>query len=218
MQVVYIYCVVNLLNDKKYVGQTKYLPQKRFSGHCADAKTRNMRRGLARAIKKHGPESFVVEQLCSATSREEANALERKLIKFFDCLTNGYNMLSGGAGNRTKGNPHTKTPEWRTKISEIRKRLWADPEKRQKMIDGRWKNRPKRGQYCPPRLSKEKRAEAIARSNRKRAKVFSFTSPDGNVFVVNGLPDFCRQNNLNPTCMCRVANGTYLRHKGWTAA
>ena len=161
MQVIYIYCVINLVNGKKYVGQSRYLPEVRFRGHCSDANTRPNRRGLARAIRKYGKSSFLVEQLCSVKSQNEANDFERKMISRFDCISNGYNMLSGGAGARTVGNPHVKTKEWKETMSRIRKNLWNDPVCRQKMISGRWKDRPKRTRYLPSKLSKSERARRI---------------------------------------------------------
>ena len=215
---IYIYCVVNTLNSKKYVGQTRYLPQKRFSGHCTDAVHRPERRGLARAINKYGKDSFVVEQLCATDCQTKANELERKLILFFDCLKSGYNMLAGGAGKRTIGNPHTKTPEWKAKMSEIRKSHWRNPEIKQRMLDGRWANKRRVEKYKPPVCSKEEQSAAIAKSNKSRAKVYKFLTPSGDTITSTGLPELCKQYNLNSTCMSRVANGHYKHHKGWKAA
>lgn len=218
MQVIYIYCVTNLINGKRYIGQSRYLPQERFKGHCSDSNTRPNRRGLARAIKKYGPESFVVEQLCSVCTQNEANSLEKYLILKFDCISNGYNMLPGGAGARKIGNPHTKSPEWKQKISEIRKQKWADPISRQKMLSGRWGNKSSKFRYLPAKLTPEQRSVKIAESNKKRSKTYQFLSPSGETVTVNHLPDFCLENNLDSTCMCRVANGAYVHHKQWRRA
>lgn len=218
MQVIYIYCVTNLVNNKRYVGQTRYLPQERFRGHCSDAKARSSRRGLARAIRKYGEKSFVVEQLCSVEDQESANTVEKNLISRFDCLSNGYNMLPGGAGKRSVGNPHTKTAEWKKKMSDLRKEKWKDPESRQRMISGRWDGKIKKPSYLPAKLSKEQISSAIAKSNSKRSKTYHFISPNGETVTVNHLPSFCKQNQLNSTCMCRVASGSYKTHKNWTKA
>lgn len=218
MQVVYIYCVTNIVNNKKYVGQTRFDLKKRFSGHCTAAKQGRHRAGLARAIRKHGQENFVIEQLTAAYSRDEATQIERRMISFFDCLKNGYNMLPGGSGQRKDGNPHTKTPEWKAKMSEIRRAQWKDPHIRERMISGRWSGRVFRGRYSPPSLSMEERSARIAESNKRRSKTYHFTDPSGIVHQVSHLPSFCESNGLNSTCMCRVASGSYSSHKGWRAA
>lgn len=33
----YIYCITNIINEKKYVGKTTYSITKRFKEHCSDA-------------------------------------------------------------------------------------------------------------------------------------------------------------------------------------
>ena len=218
MQVIYIYCVTNLINNKKYVGQSRYLPEVRFNGHCSDANTRPERRGLAKAIRKYGKSSFIVEQLCSVGTQDEANTIERNLISRFDCLKNGYNMLIGGSGIRTVGNPHTKTDKWKAKMSEIRKNSWKDPICRAKMTAGRWADYVKKIHYLPPTLTIQERADVISKSNKARAKTYSFLSPDNKLLVVNDLVNFCKENNLDSSCMSRVSNSIYQHHKQWKKA
>lgn len=215
---IYIYCVTNLTNGKKYVGQTNQEPHKRFLGHCADARSRPKRRGLAAAIRKYGPSAFVVEQLTAVSSRDEANQAERRFIAFFDCLRSGYNQLAGGAGHRTIGNPHTKTEAWKLKMSALRKQLWANPESRNRMLLGRWGGREKKPRYRPASISREEHSAKIAESNKRRSKSYQFTDPLGVVHQVAHLPSFCETHHLDSTCMSRVASGKYSKHRGWRAA
>ena len=48
------------------------------------------------------------------------------------------------------------------------------------------------------------------------AKTFNIISPDGISVKVYNMRKFCRDNNLNRTCMNKVLWGTQKHHKGWT--
>ena len=58
----YIYCITNLVNQKKYVGKTTYSITKRFKEHCSDSK-RERCEPLYDAMNKYGVENFKVECL-----------------------------------------------------------------------------------------------------------------------------------------------------------
>ena len=47
------------------------------------------------------------------------------------------------------------------------------------------------------------------------AKKCIFISPGGEIISVFNIAKFCRNNNLIGSCMCRLANGSLLSHKGW---
>jgi len=52
--------------------------------------------------------------------------------------------------------------------------------------------------------------------NKICKKTYKITNPFGEIFITNRLKTFCKTNNLNFSCMCRVANGVYKQHKKWT--
>ena len=88
-----IYCLTNLINGKKYVGQTTRTIEERFREH---AKTDSF---IGKAIRKYGRKNFKIEELEKCYSEEELNAAEIKWIKELDCKApNGYNLTGGGAG------------------------------------------------------------------------------------------------------------------------
>lgn len=86
-----IYRITNLINDKCYVGQSKYGAFKRFQQHC---KAESL---IGKAIRKYGHENFLVEVLESTSDKEVANKLEHYHVVNNDCVVpNGYNMNEYG--------------------------------------------------------------------------------------------------------------------------
>ena len=130
-----VYKITNRINGKIYIGQTVKSLKLRWAQHCSPSSGCT---ALHNAIKKHGPESFTVEQIDVAASREELDEKERYWISFYDCIApKGYNLCEGGDGCRgykhsdktrkflsvlrkgKKGSPHTE--EWKREASERQK-------------------------------------------------------------------------------------------------
>ena len=123
---VFIYSITNLINDKKYVGQTRYKRvETRWGQHKRGQSGAKL---LPSAFSAHGLENFKFEVICICTE-EDANNKEIQYIKELDTLSpNGYNLQTGGtvAGhssetiekikNKLKGVP--KSLEHRKKLSE----------------------------------------------------------------------------------------------------
>lgn len=93
------YCVymhINKINEKKYVGQTKY----------GDDPNKRWRNGLGyelssyfyHAIQKYGWDNFEHEVIASNLTQEEANHFEELLIEKLETTNpdKGYNLKSGG--------------------------------------------------------------------------------------------------------------------------
>ena len=96
----YIYCITNLINEKKYVGKTTYSITKRFQEHCKDSKKeRCERRPLYDAMNKYGIENFVVEELIECPN-DELDSYEKMYIEKLQTYGhNGYNATKGGDGS-----------------------------------------------------------------------------------------------------------------------
>jgi len=112
-----IYAITNLVNGKRYVGQTIQGLDVRKRQHLKDAKALRYDLHLYRAIRKYGEDAFSWEVCDYAFSREELNQKEVFYIEKYGalCHKHGYNCASGGSnGNNFAG----KTPEERQAINK----------------------------------------------------------------------------------------------------
>ena len=90
-----IYVITNLLNGKRYVGQTNNFDS-RIHYHMNYGKL-----AIGKAIKKHGKHNFIAEKIDSTFSPEKADEIETELIKRLNTIApNGYNILPTAYGNR----------------------------------------------------------------------------------------------------------------------
>jgi group I intron endonuclease len=113
-----IYLVINTVNGKRYVGQTCEGWKRRWDLHCWKADN-DPREYFTNAIKKHGKDSFLMEELEWVRGLEAANQAETFYISLFDTMdrTKGYNLTSGG----NKG--FVFSDETRERISRSQKAL-----------------------------------------------------------------------------------------------
>lgn len=104
-----IYMAVNIINSKKYIGQTvcklsngkKWGASKRWSRHlqCATKNTPECR-ALENAIRKYGDDNFVLIILEECTI-DKLNYWEDYYIKEYNTISpKGYNLMTGGGNGR----------------------------------------------------------------------------------------------------------------------
>ena len=97
-----VYCLTNLLNDKKYVGQTIHAVEDRVKQHIRVAK-RMSRNPIHCAIRKYGIDQFGVVILQVCNSRHELNEAEVRWINQLETRKFGYNLSEGGSGVKGRG-------------------------------------------------------------------------------------------------------------------
>lgn len=96
----YIYCITNVINNKRYVGKTTQSIQDRFQRHCYDSK-RDLKSTipLYSAMNKYGVENFIVEELEQVENECDLNSRECYWIQELETYgTHGYNATKGGDG------------------------------------------------------------------------------------------------------------------------
>lgn len=144
----FIYKIINSVNEKIYIGQTKKSIQKRWVAHKHAINSGKGCPLLARAVNAHGEDKFSIE-LVEECDDDQLNQKEKEYIEQFKCLApNGYNADAGGKpGGTFKGHKHTletiarwketmkdtlESKEYRENISRGLKAYYANPENRVK--------------------------------------------------------------------------------------
>jgi len=88
-----IYVITNVINGKKYVGQS-IDPEHRFVSHCSRAKNDSDNSPIHSAIGKYGKDNFKLDVI---EWTEQYNDRERYWIKELNSKSpNGYNVTDGG--------------------------------------------------------------------------------------------------------------------------
>lgn len=133
----YIYCITNLINNKKYIGLTaKSSPYERWNEHIRAAK-RNESNIIYKAIRKYKVDNFYFEVIDVCLSADELVECEIEWISKLDTFTNGYNMTLGGEGIITgKG----LSEEHKRKISKSNLGKKCTPEHIEKNKQSKLKN------------------------------------------------------------------------------
>lgn len=148
----WVYVLHNLINNKKYVGQTTNL-KNRVQEHKKSNKLI-----IGKAIKKYGWFNF--ELITVSVSKNKMDYFEIKLIEMLSTIVpNGYNLESGGHKNKEA------SEETKRKMSTAKKGKKLSKETRAKMSNSRQgKNNSNFGNH----LSKEAKTKiSIANMGRK---------------------------------------------------
>ena len=87
-----IYCITNIQNGMRYIGQSRNI-EKRFGEHLRDDV--KLKTKLGEAIREYGSKNFALTIL-EECKIEELDEKERKWIKELDTYPNEYNMTIGG--------------------------------------------------------------------------------------------------------------------------
>lgn len=131
-----VYLAFNTANGKTYVGKTAGDLSARWWRHCYCAlKGQKRLFRFQHAIRKYGPESFVLSVLTQCRTNDEACVAEGYWITFFNSTDpcQGYNMTLGGEG--THGFHQRLSSETRARMSASHKGKRFSAEHRRKLSE-----------------------------------------------------------------------------------
>lgn len=92
----YIYKIVNDVNDKIYIGQTKRTLEERWKEHQKYAVQPDSKSKFYVAIKEIGISHFQIIPIEEVDSFAERNEREKYWINYYNSFENGYNSTRGG--------------------------------------------------------------------------------------------------------------------------
>ncbi len=186
-----IYAIINQVNGKKYIGQSRQGLARRKGEHVYRFNLGERDHKLYLAMRKYGLANFKFEVLCHVLKPGYLDELEVFFIDRFNSFHRGYNMTRGGDG---------VSDETRAKLSAIfkgREIPWVH-----KIVESRRRNGNDR--HPMPKGAAAARAKSYLVSDR-----------EGNEIRVRGLRQFCRDNGLTHNLMIATLNGLQHHHKGY---
>lgn len=192
-----IYLVTNIVNGKKYVGQTVKSLSRRKQGHITAAKFHKYNSYFHRALIKYGEETFDWKVLHDGIENiDDLNKLEIFYIGYYNtCGKSGYNLTLGGSGQvgrkvsaKTRhklslANSGQNNPNYGKKPSvETRKKM---------SISNSGKNHPNYGKKLPAetrqKISETTKGRKVSAETRKKQSIANSgkNSPVAKEVVIN---------------------------------
>lgn len=211
-----VYCHINKIDGKKYIGITKQNPKIRWQS--GNGYSNNIY--FARAIKKYGWKNFEHKILYEELTKEEAERIEIQLIAKFETANRekGYNITNGG------NHVGTVSEETKKKISKAHKgiatELHRSEETKRKISEGligRKKSeetKKKMSDYAKSRGMSEITKQRFADANEKR-KIPVICIATGKKY--ESASEASRQTGLCKSTILRHCSGK-LKKKKWKYA
>lgn len=126
-----VYCHINKINGKRYIGITKRSLKERCGANGVDYKNSTR---FYNAIQKYGWDNFNHIILEENLTRKQASEREQYYINLYNTTDDryGYNITSGGDDNFIR-NPLTE--EQKQFVSETTKKAMNEPKRRAHMLE-----------------------------------------------------------------------------------
>lgn len=217
--------IFDSLEDWPYIGQSSNIEQ-RYIGHCSDLKTGKSNFKLLQAFEICGLPKLEILEHCSI---EVLNTREVLWIKRLNSVNNGLN-LTDKIVNNGRGEDNFRSKYYNSQIEHAFLHILQNPNKNLKEIavetnieygtlasiahgnNHTWLKEKYPLEY-DKMLSQSRRG-----LNTAKYQGISYPlvrSPSGQTYNITNLQKFCRDNDLDPSCMHGVLHGTRKSHRKW---
>jgi group I intron endonuclease len=206
-----VYAITNIINNKKYIGQSIDI-YVRWRNHKSALKhNRHNNEHLQSAWNTYGEENFIFEIL-AICDVDKIDDIEQYYIALFNCMNNayGYNRESGGHNNRSL------SEESRKKISDKHRGVKLTDEHKQKIgLAGKGR--------VLSEVSRDKIREAITgikRSDETRERITNSRKGENSwcrrsVYCIElnemfaSIENACQKYGFNSSSLCSHLQGRY---------
>lgn len=161
-----VYCITNLITNKKYIGITTQGFENRFKKHINEAMN-GSERYLCKSFRKYGIENFKVELIDNEINSYK-ELLEKEIYyieKYNSMMPNGYNMTLGGEGSL--GRPMKQETREKMKKMKLGKTPWNKGKPGSQK--GHWEGK-KMPYEARLKMSIAKRGKKLSEETKKKRK------------------------------------------------
>ena len=212
-----IYKATNILNGKKYIGQTTKSLSDRIVYHMRAARCKSPYI-FHKALRKYGIKNFEWEILCECDTQTELNEKEKLLIdenNSYYGKQQGYNMTFGGKGGV---NGYIQTKEC------IEKRCGDNHWTHKKPFpeDAKRKIREsmlgsKNHFYGKSHDPETRKTQGLANiGNQYNVITIKGVTPEGNEILITNVSRFAKENKMRRGTIRKVLDGEKKLYRGWT--
>lgn len=200
-----IYCIENLINRKKYIGQSVDIKKRWYEHRRTLELKQHDNIYLQRAWNKYGKNNFEF-YILTTCDINDLNDLEIYYIQLYDTFNSehGYNMTIGGDG--CVGYKHTEETKRYISMIQSGKKL---SEEHKALLKDIWKNKIESG-YRPVT------SHLIEYNENTKKRINCYNANDGKFLCVfNSIHDASKSLNIEATNICKVLLGKHKRCKNY---
>ena len=222
-----IYKIINILNQKIYIGQTICSLNQRFKRHLQESKNYKYNSHLYSAILKYGEENFEISAIEIDVPSSQLNEREMFWVTFYQSQNPniGYNIAEGG--NKPPKNTYWKGKKQPSEMIEKRRQKQFGRESpmkgKQQSKDAKDKISRNNAKFWEGKHLSEETKQKLRNKNKgqdnSHLKVsYTLISPLGERIVFSSVADIKKITQLSVGVFYRLVRGDILSAKGWKLA
>ncbi len=183
----FVYLITNIVNGKRYVGQTIHTLEWRWKQHLKKGKFTALRN----AINKYGADKFIIESICEPPTIELMNEFEQEYIQRYCTMSpNGYNLTTGG--ERPSPSQETRAKQSHAQLGK--KQSQETKLKRAVALLGQKRSEETKRKMAEAQKGNQNRL-GDTKSEEERKKISQSLQGNENAVGAVRTPEYCRQKS-----------------------